>query len=221
MEDSLDLRYQALVILNNERKKRFLVFTLELPKEKEAEFQQIEASVKFDTLPLDALTRTKAWEDLEAIIGNEEPITGIGDMAMETDSEEEFIPGTPVGGRITPQRRRKREARHKWCTFLGTGEGDIPSQSKTLTPLGSPDQFPPWERPQLLPVPEHPPSSSRPADLTSKYAEMLGEVGKLEPKEWHVWAKSRPDLCETAPYFRQNQSGIHIDTHTRMIGYLL
>jgi hypothetical protein len=78
-----------------------------------------------------------------------------------------------------------------------------------------------WKRPKPLTIAEPELSSSKSADLTSKYAGMFAAIGKPEPETRHVWAKTRADLYETAPYFRQAQAGIHVDKRTRMVGYLL
>lgn len=67
-------------------------------------------------------------------------------------------------------------------------------------------------------------TSSGPINLESRFSPMFRSIGRPEPgfsNRLHIWARSRPELCETAPYFRAFQSGIHVDKKSNLIGYLL
>lgn len=44
---------------------------------------------------------------------------------------------------------------------------------------------------------------------------------RLEARCWHLWARTRPELCETTPYFRSFQGGVHHDSKSGLMGYLL
>ena len=65
--------------------------------------------------------------------------------------------------------------------------------------------------------------SSHPVDLISRFSQMLHHMGPPEPtsEKLHVWARTRPELCESLPYFRSFQGGIHLDARSKLMGYLL
>ncbi|KAG8755094.1 hypothetical protein FRC14_004366 [Serendipita sp. 396] len=66
-------------------------------------------------------------------------------------------------------------------------------------------------------------TSTNPVDLTSNYATLLATQGKIPPdiSIYHLWAHTRPDLCESVPYFRSFQGGFHKDQKSGLMGYLL
>lgn len=66
--------------------------------------------------------------------------------------------------------------------------------------------------------------SYSPVDLTSKYSAMYRAIGRAEPGtsgKLHVWARTRPELCEAAPYFRSYQGGVYHSKESGLLGYLL
>jgi hypothetical protein len=66
----------------------------------------------------------------------------------------------------------------------------------------------------LLPV------SAGPVEMTDDALPATTAL-KPEARSFHVWAATRTELCESTPYFRSFQGGIHHDSESGLIGYLL
>jgi hypothetical protein len=223
MEDAHERRDEALTLLNNERKRQRLKFTLELSKEREKEFKKVAAGVDLDALmQIEHMVHPIPEEDLMDMVLDK------GDLAPASREVPVGVFRSKKGGERHIRRGKKKSKR-----FVASenNRGELTPchlllhylcLTDTIELTGTPQPpATPWKRPVPLPFVEPPPPSSKPAELTSNYVDMFSAIGRPEPQEQHVWAKSRTDLCETAPYFRQAQGGIHLDKQTRMIGYLL
>lgn len=82
-----------------------------------------------------------------------------------------------------------------------------------------------WDPPQPLPEPQKDLTfSSGPISFKSEFSAMLERIGRPEPGlsgKQHLWSRTRAELCETTPYFRSYQGGVHLDRSSKLMGYLL
>jgi hypothetical protein len=66
--------------------------------------------------------------------------------------------------------------------------------------------------------------SSGPIRFKSEFSVMFERMGRPEPGlsgRQHLWSRTRAELCETTPYFRSHQGGVHLDRSSKLMGYLL
>ena len=82
-----------------------------------------------------------------------------------------------------------------------------------------------WEPPKPLPEPQKDLTfSDGPIDFKPEFSDMFESIGRPEPGlsgRRHVWSRTRAELCETTPYFRAYQGGVHLDRLSNLMGYLL
>jgi hypothetical protein len=82
-----------------------------------------------------------------------------------------------------------------------------------------------WEPPKPLPEPQKDLTfSGGPINFKAEFSDMFESIGRPEPGlsgKLHVWSRTRAELCETTPYFRAYQGGVHVDRLSNLMGYLL
>lgn len=236
MERTLEARHNALTMLNNTRKREGLELTMELPVDIKREFNRVGEGVDFDEMMWDGNDDFSQFlllqnnTNVRYSYSSDEYSScdeGVEDDLLEGLKSNRLFDyyGRDIGNKDAPGvfRRNYKIFKPKLKRMINSGLGKAKIHLETRN-SGSQVTFTPrkpWKRPLPLPDSIPLPTSSKEADICSEYAPLLREMGRPEPKEPHVWAMTRPELCETATYFRSFQSGVHADKRSRMVGYLV